>query len=62
MPESLKDLAKSSEKLLPYGGEDDIVQVKQARFPVEAGEDTVHEAGEGGRSVAKTEWDLVKFV
>ena len=63
MPESLKDLAKSSEMLLPCGGEDDdIVKVKQARLPVEAGEDAIHEAREGGRSVAKTEWNLVKFV
>ena len=29
---------------------------------MEAGEDVIHEAREGGRSVAKTEGDLVKFV
>ena len=29
---------------------------------MEAGEDAIHEARESGRSVAKTEWDLVKFV
>ena len=29
---------------------------------MEAGEDAIHEAREGGRSVAKTEWDLIKFV
>ena len=63
VPESLKDLAKSSEMLLPSGGEDDyIVEVEQAHLPVEAGEDAIHEAREGGRSVAKTEWDLIKFV
>ena len=63
MPEPLKDLTKSSEMFLPSGGEDDyIVEVEQARLPVEAGEDAIHEAREGGRSVAKTEGDLVKFV
>ena len=55
MPESLQDLAESSEMLLPSGEEDDnIVKIKQARLPVEA--------REGGVSVAKTEWDLIKFV
>ena len=29
---------------------------------MEAGEDAIHEAREGGRYVAKTEWDLVKLV
>ena len=29
---------------------------------MEAGEDVIHEAREGGRCVAKTEGDLVKFV
>ena len=29
---------------------------------MEAGEDAIHEAREGGRCVAKTEWDLVKLV
>ena len=28
---------------------------------MEAGEDVIHEAREGGWSVAKTEWDLIKF-
>ena len=55
MPEPLKDLAKSSEMFLPSGGEDDyIVEVEQACLPVEAGEDAIHEAREGGRSVAKS--------
>ena len=61
--ESLKDLAKSSEMLLPSGGEDNnIVEIKQARLSVEAGKDAVHEAGEGGRSVTKTEGDLVELI
>ena len=63
MPESLKDLAQSSEMLLPSGGEgDNIVEIKQARLPVEAGKDTIHEAGESGGSVTKTEGDLVEFI
>ena len=63
VPEPLKDLAKPSEMFFPGGRKyDDIVKVEQARFPVEAGEDAIHEAGEGGRGVAKTEWDLVEFV
>ena len=48
---------------LPRRGEDDdVVQVKQARFPVQAREDAIHEAGEGSRSVAETKWDQVEFV
>ena len=63
VPEPLKDLAKSSEMLFPSGREDDyIIKVEQARLPVEAGEDAIHEAREGGRCVAKTEGDLIKFV
>ena len=63
MPEPLKDLTKPSEMFLPSEGEGDyIVKVEQARLPVEAGEDAIHEAREGCRSVAKTEGDLVKFV
>ena len=61
--EQLKDLAKPSEMFFPGGRKyDDIVKVEQARFPVEAGEDANHEAREGGRGIAKTEWDLVEFV
>ena len=63
VPEPLKDLAKSSEMFFPSGRKyNDIVQVEQARLPVEAGEDAIHEAREGGRCVAKTEGDLVKLV
>ena len=29
---------------------------------MKAGEDVIHEVREGGRSVAKTEWDLIEFV
>ena len=49
--------------LLPRGGEDDnIVEIEKARFPVETREDAIHEAGEGGRGVAETKRDLVKFL
>ena len=44
------------------GKDDDVVQIKQARFPVEAREDAIHEAGEGSRSVAETKWGLVEFL
>ena len=55
VPEPLKDLAKSSEMLFPSGREDDyIVKAEQARLPVEV--------TEGGRSIAKTEGDLIKLV
>ena len=58
----LEDLAEAVEVLLPGSGEDDdVVQVKEARFPVETGEDAVHEAGKGGRSVAEAKGNLVEF-
>ena len=42
--ETLEDLAEAVEVLLPGSGEDDdVVQVKEAGFPVETGEDAVHE-------------------
>ena len=63
VPESLKDLPEPSDVFLPGGGKDDnIVQVKQARLQVETREDAIHEAREGGGSVAKTKLDLIKFV
>ena len=62
MPESLEDLPESSEVFFPGGRKDDnIVEVKQACFPVEAGKDAIHQAREGGGSVTKTEWDLIEF-
>ena len=48
---------------LPCGGKDDnVVKIKEARFPVETREDAIHEAGEGSGSVAETKWDLVELV
>ena len=48
---------------LPCGEEDDnVVKIKEARFPVETREDAIHGAGEDSGSVAETKWDLVEFV
>ena len=48
--------------LFPGSSEyDDIVKVKETCFPVEAGKDAIHEAGEGSGSVAEAEGDLVEF-
>ena len=62
VPEPLEDLAEPSEVFLPCGGKDsDVVEVEQARLPMEAGQDSIHEAGKGGRWVAETKGDLVKL-
>ena len=53
---------KSVEVLFPCGSEHDvIIEIEEARFPVKTGEDTIHEAGEGGRSVAEAKRNLVKL-
>ena len=63
VPQSLKDLSEPSEMFLPGGGKDDnVVKIKEARLPVEAREEVIHEAGEGSGSVAETKGDLVEFV
>ena len=60
--ETLEDLAEAVKVLLPGSGEDDdVVQIDEAGFPVETGEDAVHESGEGGRSVAEAKRNLVKL-
>ena len=60
--ETLEDLAEAVEVLLPGSGEDDdVVQVEEAGFPVETGEDAVHESGEGGGSVAEAKGNLIKL-
>ena len=52
--ETLEDLAEAVEVLLPGSGEDDdVVQVKEACFPVETSEDSVHESGEGGGALQR---------
>ena len=48
--------------LFPGGGKyDDIVEVEEAGLPVEPSQDSIHEAGEGGRSVAEAKRYLIKF-
>ena len=48
--------------LFPGGGEyDDIVEVEEAGLPVEPRQDSTHEAGEGGRSIAEAKTYLIKF-
>ena len=60
--ESLEDLTEVFKVLFPCGGEhDDIIEIEEARFPVETGEDTIHEAGEGGGSIAEAKWNLVEL-
>ena len=60
--ETLEDLAEAVEVLLPGSGEDDdVVQVEEAGFPVETGEDAVHESGEGGGSIAEAKGNPVKL-
>ena len=60
--QSLEDLAELGKVFFPGGGEhDDVIEVKETRFPVKAGEDAIHEAGEGSGSVAEAEGDLVKL-
>ena len=60
--EPLEDLSEAGEVLFPRGGEDnDVVQVEEAGFPVESSQNSVHEAGEGSRSVAEAKRDLIEF-
>ena len=60
--ETLEDLVEAVEVLLPGSGEDDdVIQVEEAGFPVETGEDAVHETGEGGGSVTEAKGNLVKL-
>ena len=48
--------------LFPCSGEyNDIIEVEEACLTVETGEDAIHEAGEGGGSVAEAKGDLIKL-
>ena len=50
------------EVLFPSGGEDDdIIEVEEAGFPVEPSQDSIHEAGDGGRTVAEAKRYLAKL-
>ena len=60
--QSLEDLAEAGKVYFPGGGEhNDVMEVKETRFPVKAGEDAIHEAGEGSGSVAEAEGYLIKL-
>ena len=60
--EMLEDWVEVVKVLLTGSGEDDdVVQLEKAGFPVETGEDAVHESGEGGGSVAEAKGNLVKL-
>ena len=62
MAEPLKDLSEAGELLFPGGGEDDdIIEVEEAGIPVEPSQDSIHEAGEDGRSTAEAKRYLIKF-
>ena len=41
--------------------DDDVVQVEEAGFPVEASQDAVHEAGERSGGIAEAKRNLIKF-
>ena len=41
--------------------DDNIVEVEKARLPMEAGQNSIHEAGEGGWSVTETKRNLVEL-
>ena len=59
---TLEDLAEAGEVFFPGGSEDDdVVQVEKAGFPVEAGQDAVHEPGKRGGGAAEAKGDLVEF-
>ena len=53
MAEPLEDLSEAGEVLFPGGGEDNDIEVEEAGLPVEPSQDSIHEAGEGGRSIAE---------
>ena len=62
MSESLEDLTEAVEVLFPCGGEhNDIIEIEEARFPVETNKDAIHEAGEGGGSIAEAKRNLVEL-
>ena len=62
VPQPRKNLAEPGEVLFPSGREDDdVVEVKEARLPVEACQNSIHEAGKGGWSVAEAKGNLVEL-
>ena len=62
MAKPLEDLSEAGEVLFPSGREDDdVIQVEEAGFTVEASQDVVHEPGERSESVAEAKRNLVKL-
>ena len=62
MSQLLKDLVKTGQVFLPRGGEhDDVIKVEETSFPMKAGEEAVHEAGEGGEGVAEAKRNLIEL-
>ena len=60
--QSLEDLAETGKVFFPGGGKHDgVIEVKETRFPMKAREDVIHEAGEGGGSVAEAKGGLIKL-
>ena len=54
MPQPLEDLPKTGEVFLPRGEEDDnVIEIEEARFPVETRKDAIHEAVEGGGALQR---------
>ena len=61
--ETLEDLSKAGEVLHPGGSEDDdVVQVEEAGFQMEAGQDAAHKSGERSGSVTEAKRDLVELI
>ena len=62
VPQPLEDLAEPGEVFFPGGRKDNyVVEIKEARLPMEACQDSIHEAGKGGWSVAETKGNLVEL-
>ena len=62
VPQSLEDLAEPGEVFFPSRRKDNnVVEIKEARLPMEAGQDSIHEAGKGGRRIAETKGNLVEL-
>ena len=62
VPQSLEDLAEPGEVFFPSGRKDnDVAEIKEACLPMEAGQDSIHEAGKCGRCIAETKGDLVEL-
>ena len=62
MAKPFEDLSEAGKVLFPGGGEDDdIIQVEEAGFLMEASQDMVHEPGERSGSAAEAKRNLIKL-